>query len=300
MTDDVQGAGDGAGPHLPELVIITGMSGAGRSTAANVLEDLGWFVVDNLPPALLPTLAELGGRAQGNVPRIAAVVDVRTGSFFADLTEALTQLATDGSDPRIVFLEARDDALVRRFEGVRRPHPLQAEGRLIDGISRERELMRDLRAEADTIIDTSDLNVHQLSAKVLQAFEETGHAGLHATLISFGYKYGTPADADLVVDCRFLPNPHWVPELRPLTGRDQQVSDYVLGQPGAADFVDGYAKLLDIIAAGYLREGKRYATIAIGCTGGKHRSVAITEELKQRLQSAGMDVAVVHRDLGRE
>ncbi|MDQ1621375.1 MAG: RNase adapter protein RapZ [Actinomycetota bacterium] len=300
MTDDSSAGVPGEVPHLPELVIITGMSGAGRSTAANVLEDLGWFVVDNLPPALLPTLAELGGRAQGNVPRIAAVVDVRSGSFFADLTQAIAQLTTDGSDPRVVFLEARDDALVRRFEGVRRPHPLQGEGRLIDGIARERELMRDLRADADTIIDTSDLNVHQLSAKVLQAFEETDHPGLHATLISFGYKYGTPADADLVLDCRFLPNPHWVPELRPLTGRDAAVSDYVLGQEGAPQFVDGFAALLDVISAGYLREGKRYATIAIGCTGGKHRSVAITEELSRRLTDSGMDVAIVHRDLGRE
>jgi UPF0042 nucleotide-binding protein len=289
-----------APPHLPELVIITGMSGAGRSTTANVLEDLGWFVVDNLPPALLPTLAELGGRAQGNVPRIAAVVDVRSGSFFADLTQAITQLTTDGNDPRIVYLEANDGALVRRHEAVRRPHPLQGEGRLTDGIAREREMLRDLRADADIIIDTSDLNVHELSAKVLKSFEESGHAGLHATLISFGYKYGLPVDADLVVDCRFLPNPHWVPELRPLTGRDEVVSDYVLGQPGAKEFVDGYTALLEVISAGYLREGKRFATIAVGCTGGKHRSVAITEELNRRLQAAGMDVAVVHRDLGRE
>lgn len=289
-----------AGPHLPELVIVTGMSGAGRSTAANVLEDLGWFVVDNLPPALLPTLAELGGRAGGNVPRIAAVVDVRSGSFFADLTQALAQLTTDGSDPRIIFLEASEEALVRRHEAVRRPHPLQGDGRLVDGIAKEREMLRDLRADADIVLDTSDLNVHELSAKVQQAFEETGQNALHATLISFGYKYGLPVDADLVVDCRFLPNPHWVAELRPLTGRDEAVRDYVLGQPGAAEFVDGYSSLLDVIAAGYLREGKRFATIAVGCTGGKHRSVAIAEELTRRLREAGMDVAVVHRDLGRE
>jgi UPF0042 nucleotide-binding protein len=287
-------------PHLPELVIITGMSGAGRSTAANVLEDLGWFVVDNLPPALLPTLAELGGRAQGNVPRIAAVVDVRSRSFFADLTAALAQLKHDGMTPRIVYLEASDDVLVRRHEAVRRPHPLQAEGRLVDGIDREREMLRDLRVEADIVLDTSGLNVHELAAKVLQAFEVSGSAGLHATLISFGYKYGLPVDADLVVDCRFLPNPHWVPELRPLNGRDQVVSDYVLGQPGAQEFIDGYTKLLEVISAGYLREGKRYATVAIGCTGGKHRSVAIAEELNRRLKDAGMQVAVVHRDLGRE
>jgi UPF0042 nucleotide-binding protein len=289
-----------AAPHLPELVIITGMSGAGRSTTANVLEDLGWFVVDNLPPALLPTLAELGGRAQGNVPRIAAVVDVRSGSFFADLTRAIDQLTTDGNDPRVLFLEASDDSLVRRHEAVRRPHPLQGDGLLSDGIAREREMLRDLRADADIVIDTSNLNVHELSAKVLQAFEETTRAGLHATVISFGYKYGLPVDADLVADCRFLPNPHWVPELRPLTGRDEAVRDYVLGQQGAKEFVDGYAHLLELVSQGYLREGKRFATIAIGCTGGKHRSVAITEELAGRLRAAGMDVATVHRDLGRE
>ena len=300
MTEQVREAEDSAAPRLPELVIITGMSGAGRSTAANVLEDLGWFVVDNLPPALLPTLTELGGRAQGNVPRMAAVVDVRSRSFFADLTAALAALKIDGINPRVVYLEASDAVLVRRHEAVRRPHPLQAEGRLVDGIAREREMLGDLRADADIIIDTSDLNVHQLSGKVRQAFEENGRTGLHATLISFGYKYGLPVDADLVADCRFLPNPHWVPELRPLTGRDEAVRNYVLQQPGAMEFVDGYTHLLEVISAGYLREGKRFATVAIGCTGGKHRSVAITEELRRRLTDSGMDVAVVHRDLGRE
>ena len=300
MTEQVREAEDSAAPRLPELVIITGMSGAGRSTAANVLEDLGWFVVDNLPPALLPTLTELGGRAQGNVPRMAAVVDVRSRSFFADLTAALAALKIDGINPRVVYLEASDAVLVRRHEAVRRPHPLQAEGRLVDGIAREREMLGDLRADADIIIDTSDLNVHQLSGKVRQAFEENGRTGLHATLISFGYKYGLPVDADLVADCRFLPNPHWVPELRSLTGRDEAVRNYVLQQPGAMEFVDGYTHLLEVISAGYLREGKRFATVAIGCTGGKHRSVAITEELRRRLTDSGMDVAVVHRDLGRE
>jgi RNase adapter protein RapZ len=291
--------GADAAPHLPELAIITGMSGAGRSTVANVLEDLGWFVVDNLPPALLPTLAELGGRARGDVARIAAVVDVRSGSFFADLTEALNQLGTSGSNPQIVFLEAADEVLVRRHEAVRRPHPLQAEGMLSDGITRERELLRDLRADADIVLDTSDLNVHQLAAKVIQAFEQSP-PGLHATVISFGYKYGLPVDADLVVDCRFLPNPHWVPELRPLTGKDPAVRDYVLAQPGARPLLDAYSRVLELIGEGYLREGKRYATIAVGCTGGKHRSVAMAEELCSRLEATGVDATVVHRDLGRE
>lgn len=287
------------GTHLPDLVIITGMSGAGRSTAANVLEDLGWFVVDNLPPALLPTLAELGGRSRGDVARMAAVVDVRSRAFFADLTEALARLADHGATPRIFFLEASDDSLVRRHEAVRRPHPLQGDGRLVDGISREREVLRDLRAEADIVIDTTDLNVHELASKVLAAFEQN-EPGLHATVMSFGYKYGIPVDADLMVDCRFLPNPHWVPELRPLTGRDAPVRDYVMSQPGAADFLDTYEHLLDVVGAGYQREGKRYATFAVGCTGGKHRSVAMAEELARRLAAHGVDTAVVHRDLGRE
>ena len=300
--DEASGDGPDAaaeGAHLPDLAIITGMSGAGRSTAANVLEDLGWFVVDNLPPALLPTLAELGGRSRGDVSRLAAVVDVRSRAFFADLTEALSRLADDGSDPRIVFLEASDDALVRRHEAVRRPHPLQGEGRLVDGIAREREMLRDLRAEADIVLDTTDLNVHELASKVLSAFQ-ADRPGLHATVMSFGFKYGLPVDADLVADARFLPNPHWVPELRPLPGTDGKVRDYVLGQQGADDFLDTYARLLEIVGAGYRREGKRYATVAIGCTGGKHRSVAIAEELARRLTESGVDTSVEHRDLGRE
>ena len=288
-----------AAPHLPELAIITGMSGAGRSTTANVLEDLGWFVVDNLPPALLPTLAELGGRARGDVARIAAVVDVRSGSFFADLTEALGQLAVRGSDPRIVFLEASDEVLVRRHEAVRRPHPLQGEGMLSDGIARERAMLRDLRADADIVLDTTNLNVHELAAKVVQSFEQVS-PGLHVTIMTFGYKYGLPVDADLVLDCRFLPNPHWVPELRPLTGQDPTVRDYVLSQPGARPVLDAYEQVLALVGEGYLREGKRYATVAIGCTGGKHRSVAMAEELVARLAAGGIDATVVHRDLGRE
>ena len=295
--DAVDAAAEGA--HLPDLAIITGMSGAGRSTTANVLEDLGWFVVDNLPPALLPTLAELGGRSRGDVARMAAVVDVRSRAFFADLTAALAQLAADGSDPRIIFLEASDDSLVRRHEAVRRPHPLQGDGRLVDGIAREREMLRDLRAEADIVLDTIDLNVHELGAKVLAAFDQD-EPGLHATVMSFGFKYGLPVDADLVVDCRFLPNPHWVPELRPLNGLDEPVRAYVMAQLGADDFLDTYERLLAIIGDGYQREGKRYATIAVGCTGGKHRSVAMTEELARRLAGHGVEASVVHRDLGRE
>lgn len=285
---------------LPEVVIITGMSGAGRSTAARSLEDLDWFVVDNLPPGLLATMVDLAGRVQGVVPRIAAVVDVRSRAFTTDLRTAVADLHVRGIDPRVVFLEANDDHLVRRFESVRRPHPLQGEGRLIDGIARERELLREVRGEADLILDTSDLNVHELRSKIVGFFGDVGEPGLRATVVSFGYKYGLPVDADLVVDCRFLPNPHWVPELRPHTGQEDPVRQYVLGQPGAKEFLDAYMEVLQLLAAGYEREGKHYATFAVGCTGGKHRSVVVAEQLAARLEDCGLDVQVVHRDLGRE
>ncbi len=282
------------------LVIITGLSGAGRSTAAKCLEDLGWFVVDNLPPSLLATMAELGGRSQGAVSRIAVVVDVRSRAFFSDLRAAMEDLDERGLRPQVVFLEASDDALVRRFDSVRRPHPLQGDGRLVDGIARERALQLDLRGDADLVIDTTRLNVHELRAKIVAAFAEKPESSLRATLVSFGYKYGLPVDADLVVDCRFLPNPHWLPELRPRTGRDPEVRDYVLAQPGAVEFLDRYAELLRLLCEGYRREGKHYLTLAVGCTGGKHRSVAMAEQLAARMVADGVDASVVHRDLGRE
>ena len=284
-----------------ELVVVTGLSGAGRSTAAKCLEDLGWFVVDNLPPSLLSTMVDLGTRSQGAVGRIAVVVDVRSRAFTSDLESSLADIERHGVHPRVLFLEASDDALVRRFEGVRRPHPLQGEGRLVDGILRERALLRDLRGGADLVLDTSLLNVHELRGKVVAAFgEQDASDALQMTVLSFGYKYGLPVDADLVVDCRFLPNPHWVPELRAGTGRDPAVRDYVLSQPGATEFLDRYESVLELVADGYRREGKRYALLAVGCTGGKHRSVAMSEQLADRLRSRGADVSVVHRDLGRE
>jgi UPF0042 nucleotide-binding protein len=287
-----------AGPL--DLVIITGLSGAGRSTAAKCLEDLGWFVVDNLPPGLLPTMAELGRRSGGAVSRIAVVVDVRGRAFFSDLRAALTELGTRGLHPRVLFLEAGDDALVRRFDHERRPHPLQDDGRVVDGINLERGLLVELRGEADLVLDTTDLNVHELRSKIDAAFGEPTANRLNATVVSFGYKYGLPLDADLVVDCRFLPNPHWVERLRPYNGRDPQVRDYVLEQRGAGAFVDQYAALLRLVGEGYVREGKRYMTLAVGCTGGKHRSVAIAEALAAGLAADGVGVRVVHRDLGRE
>ncbi len=285
---------------VPELVIISGMSGAGRSTAAKCLEDLGWFVVDNLPPSLIPTMVDLGARSQGAVARIGAVVDVRGRSFFDDLLASLEDLERRGVRLRVVFLEASDDALVRRFESVRRPHPLQGEGRIVDGIAQERTLLRDLRGEADLVIDTSDLNVHELRAKMDAQFADDQEPQLRATVMSFGFKYGLPVDADLVVDCRFLPNPHWVPELRARTGTDEEVARYVFDQPGAKEFLDQYADLLRIVTDGYRREGKRYMTVAVGCTGGKHRSVAMSERLAKRLISDGLETVLVHRDMGRE
>jgi UPF0042 nucleotide-binding protein len=290
------------GPQTPaapvELLLITGMSGAGRSTAARGLEDLGWFVVDNLPPALLPTLAELAERSGGAVGRLAVVADVRGRAFFADLRSALAALQERPIDLRIVFLEASDEALVRRFEGVRRPHPLQAEGRISDGILAERALLADLRREADLVIDTTELTVHQLRAKI----DAVGHGGgdLRITVLSFGFKYGLPLDADLVFDLRFLPNPFWEPELRPQTGRDAAVADYVLGQPDAGPFLTHAAALLGACLPGYRTEGRRYLTVAVGCTGGKHRSVAVAEALAERLRVDGSTVQVAHRDLGRE
>ncbi|MFF4340150.1 RNase adapter RapZ [Kitasatospora sp. NPDC001540] len=288
------------GETTPELVIISGMSGAGRSTAAKCLEDLGWFVVDNLPPALIPTMVDLGARSQGAVPRIGAVVDVRGRTFFDDLLTSLEELEKRGVRLRVLFLDSSDDALVRRFESVRRPHPLQADGRIVDGIARERELLRELRGEADLVFDTSNLNVHQLRAKMDAQFAGQDEPELRATVMSFGFKYGLPVDADLVVDCRFLPNPHWVPELRARTGTDPEVAEYVFQQPGAQQFVDGYTELLRIITEGYRREGKRYMTLAVGCTGGKHRSVAMSEQLTKRLIADGVETVLVHRDMGRE
>ncbi|WP_223291184.1 RNase adapter RapZ [Streptomyces avicenniae] len=284
----------------PELVIISGMSGAGRSTAAKCLEDLGWFVVDNLPPALIPTMVDLGARSQGNVARIGVVVDVRGRSFFDSLRESLTDLEAKGVTRRIVYLEASDNALVQRFESVRRPHPLQGDGRIVDGIAAERDLLRELRGDADLVIDTSALNVHELRAKMDAQFAGGDEPELRATVMSFGYKYGLPVDADHVVDCRFLPNPHWVPELRPFTGTSEEVAGYVFNQPGAKEFLDRYSELLSLIATGYRQEGKRYVTIAVGCTGGKHRSVAVSERLARRLAAEGIETVVVHRDMGRE
>lgn len=282
-----------------DLVVVTGMTGAGRSTAAKVLEDLGYFVIDNIPPQLLPEVLRLIQGESGDL-RIAVVVDVRSRWFFTALEGALEDLAARGNQARLLFLEASDEVLVRRQDAARRPHPLQGTGRLLDGIEREREMLRGLRGAADVVIDTSTLNVHQMAERVVNAFAQTGEIELTATVMSFGFKYGIPVDADMVTDMRFLPNPHWVGELRPRTGLDREVSEYVLEHPDATEFLDKYQDLLKAMSAGYLREGKRFMTIAVGCTGGKHRSISMAEALAARLRGVGVETLVVHRDLGRE
>jgi UPF0042 nucleotide-binding protein len=282
-----------------EVVVVTGMTGAGRSTAAKELEDLGFYVVDNLPPSLLRDVVRLVDESRGRQQPIAVVVDVRSGAFFDSLEANLAQGAT-GRRTTLLFIEASDDVLVRRQEAARRPHPLQEGGRLIDGLQRERVALADLRGSADVVIDTTNLNVHELTDKVAEAFGSPDSTRLKITVISFGFKYGIPVDADLVADMRFLPNPHWVPELRPMNGRDGAVSTYVKTQPGAEEFLEQYLPVLGTVAEGYLREGKRFMTVAVGCTGGKHRSVAMTEEISARLVAEGYDARPTHRDLGRE
>lgn len=284
-----------------ELLIVTGMSGAGRSTVGNALEDLGWYVVDNLPPQMLGPIADLFTITKNPVPRLAVVIDVRGGEFFSELEENLSLLGGKAVAVRVLYLEANDATLVRRFESVRRPHPLQGDGTILDGIAEERKMLLTLRESADVVIDTSDLNVHQLSTKTAEHFSVDSTIKLQLTVLSFGYKYGIPADADNVADARFLPNPFWNEELRPFTGLDTQVSDYVLGQTGAMEFIEGYLNALKPVLAGYLRENKHYATIAIGCTGGKHRSVAISTKLSEMLSGNNeITVTVRHRDLGKE
>lgn len=288
-----------------DFIIVTGMSGAGRSTVARVMEDLGWYVVDNLPGALILDLVQLATRLQkqrgsdATRTRVAAVVDVRAREFNVTLSEAIGDLERRGWTPNVVFLDATDEALVRRFESVRRPHPLQGDGRLLDGIHEERELLHDLRSMASVVLDTSGLNVHQLTRKVTPLFA-IAEERTRVAVLSFGFKYGVPLDADFVFDMRFLPNPFWVPELRHNTGIEAPVSQFVLAQEGAAEFVEKVVALMETVTDGYAREGRRYATVAVGCTGGKHRSVAIAERLAAELSGPRLSTFVVHRDLGRE
>jgi UPF0042 nucleotide-binding protein len=283
-----------------DLVIVTGVSGGGRSTVARALENVGYYVVDNLPQALMLDMAELAFAAGGSARQTAMVLDVRSRAFSTDLAGAIKALRERGFHPQVVFVDADSEVLIRRFESVRRPHPMQGEGRLSDGIAAERELLREAREQADVLIDTSHLNVNQLRTRVEEMFAGEDARRLRVTVLSFGFKYGLPPDADFVVDARFLPNPYWVPELRDHSGRESEVSRYVLGQPGATTFVETLAQMLNATAPGFEREGKRYVTVAVGCTGGKHRSVAIAEELARQLRETPMSASAQHRDLGRE
>lgn len=286
-------------PHT-RVLIVTGMSGAGRSTAANALEDHGWYVVDNLPPKMLRPLVELADDPANDMPQLAAVIDVRGGSLFSDATDAIVALSHE-SNVEIVFLDSTNDVLVRRFEQVRRPHPLQEDGTLLDGIERERSLMQEIRERSDFVMDTSEMNIHQLSTAISKIYSEPEDARIRLTIISFGYKYGLPSDVDMVADMRFLPNPYWEESLRSLSGKDQAVSDYVTGNPLAKEFMDSYENSLAAVLRGYAGENKTFATLAIGCTGGKHRSVAMAENMANRLRGRDdIQVAVKHRDLGRE
>ena len=285
-----------------EVLILTGMSGAGRSTVAHALEDLGWYVVDNLPPTLLSDLISQGLQSEMNA--LAVVVDVRVGKFFDELASSLAHLKESGTNFRVAFLDATDQALVQRFESTRRPHPLQGSGRIVDGIAAERQKLQELLAQADVVIDTSNLNVHQLEKRTAEIFAQGLTQSVRVNVLSFGYKYGIPVDADLVLDCRFIPNPHWIPELRPLSGLDEKVKSTVLANPGVGQFVDTYVSLIQQMLPGYLREGKKYLTVAIGCTGGKHRSVSVAREIADKLDGDGAELTISahasHRDVGRE
>lgn len=283
-----------------EVLIVTGMSGAGRSTAANALEDLDWYVVDNLPPQMLRPLLDLTELAAGALPRVAVVVDVRGRDLFRELPEVVRALRARGQ-LRVVFLDAADDVLVRRFEAVRRPHPLQGDGTILDGIRLERERLAGVRESADVIIDTSGYNIHQLATEIVELYSSDGAARHTLTVMSFGFKYGLPPDADMVVDMRFLPNPFWNESLRALNGKDPEVREFVLAQEGASEFIDTYAQALRPVLEGFQRENKRHSVLAVGCTGGKHRSVVTAGELAERLAGVpGVAVRVKHRDLGRE
>lgn len=309
MTDEpalaaAVGTGRGVDLDAQPFVLITGMSGAGRTTTANVLEDLGWYVVDNLPPQMLGQLAQLrrdiAAQQAGTPLHFAAIVDVRARWVHTRVMETLAELRTGPDRPALVFLDSTDEALVRRFESVRRPHPLQGSGGLLSAIQEERAVMSDLRSEADVLIDTSGFNVHQLGAKISSVFAASAAGQVRLAVMSFGFKYGVPLDADFVLDMRFLPNPFWVPELRSLTGRDRPVADFVFERPGAAEFCERVAAMMDVAVEGYLREGRRYVTLAVGCTGGKHRSVAVAESLASRLRGPHVDTLLIHRDLGIE
>jgi UPF0042 nucleotide-binding protein len=280
---------------VSEFLVITGLSGAGRSQAADTFEDLGWFVIDNMPPALLPKVTELVQAPGSTTERVALVVG--TGAYFDELSPALEQLRRTANRVRVLFLEATTEVLVRRYENTRRRHPMAEGDRVSDGIDRERQLLDAVKAQADVVVDTSDLNVHQLRDRLLELFARDAEAGLKTSVVSFGYKHGLPLDVDLVLDCRFLPNPHWVEQLRPLTGLDEPVRDYVCQQPETGEFLKRVDDLLALLLPAYVKEGKSYLSIGVGCTGGTHRSVVIAEEMARLLHDRGFEPTVSHRDV---
>lgn len=285
------------GSGLSEFVIIAGLSGAGRSTAADALEDLGWFVVDNLPPILIPKVSELVQQPHSVTSRVALVAG--TGAFFEELAPAIERLRNGEARVRVLYLDASDEVLIRRFEGTRRRHPLEDGGGIAGAIANERELLTPVRSSADVIVDTSELNVHQLHDRVVELFAHEGVPTMKTSILSFGYKYGLPTDVDLVLDCRFLPNPHWEPELRPLTGLDAPVREYVMSQTDTQPFLERVSALLELVLPAYVNEGKSYLTIAVGCTGGRHRSVVIAEEIGKMMADHGFDPTVSHRDISK-
>lgn len=282
------------------VLVVTGMSGAGRSTAANSLEDHGWYVVDNLPPQMLRPLVELASDPRNAMPKVAAVMDARGGALFTDAREVIVELSKD-ANVQVLFLDATNDQLVRRFEQVRRPHPLQKEASLLEGIIQERTLMQEIRERSDLVIDTTEMNVHQLATAVSSVYGEPGQAKTRLTIMSFGFKFGLPSDVDMVADMRFLPNPYWDEAMRGLSGKDEPVAEYVVTNPLAGEFLTHFERVLDTVLGGYASENKPFATLAVGCTGGKHRSVAMAEEIARRLaKRPDLQVSVKHRDLGRE
>jgi UPF0042 nucleotide-binding protein len=283
-----------------DVTVVTGMSGAGRSATADVLEDLGFFVIDNLPPALIPKVAELGRDRQGS--RFALVVDTRAGEYLPDLESALAELRETGARTRVLFLDAADEVLVRRFDETRRRHPVAESHRVSEGIARERELLEEVKGQADIVIDTSELNVHELRDRLREIIGEPADmpSGLQINVVSFGYKHGLPLDVDLVFDCRFLPNPHWIESLRPLPGTDPKVRRYVMKQEETQAFLEELSNLFELLLPAYVREGKSYLSIGVGCTGGRHRSVVIAAEIARLLERLGFPARVHHRDLERE
>lgn len=286
-------------PHDVEVAVLTGLSGAGRSEAAKALEDLGWFVIDNLPPALVDKMISLALASGNELKRVAFVIDVRGGTFFSEAQQAVDDLRRDAGNFSLVFLEASDDALVRRFAASRRLHPLAIDQNVVAGLRRERAALSLFREQADLIIDTSDLSVRDLRFRIAAHFEDRPAGGLKTTVVSFGYKHGLPLDADVVLDVRFLPNPHWVPSLRPLPGTEEPVRRYVLEQEATTEFLLRARDLLTVMLPGFQAEGRHYLTIAIGCTGGRHRSVVLAPEVAGLLREKGYSAKVINRDVDR-